>query len=131
MKELNLKEKAIGAGITFPIQVKDGGVYPVVGSDKLITDNLTSLMVHPVGFRLRFEEYGNYFDSFIEEPNTQALNYIIKNHLLNIVNTYEPRINPTGLQSKTAQAQIALRLSYNISNTPLKSYIDVFLDKTS
>lgn len=131
MKELNIKEKAIGAGITFPLNVTDGGVYPITGKESLITNNLRSLMLYPVGSRLRAEEYGNYFHSYIEEPNTQALNYIIKRHLLNLVNSHEPRVLTQRIESYTEKAKVSLRLHYQISDTPLQSYIDLYLEKTS
>ena len=98
--ELNPKQKAIGSGITFPLEVKNGGVYPVLGDIKLIEDNINSLILYPVGFRYRQEEYGTAVESYLEEPNTQALRFYIKNSLIAGIAQYEPRIFFNDLTTK-------------------------------
>ena len=56
--EDNLYEKIVGNGMTYPIVLgtnsdKKTGWYPVLGSTKLITDNLNSLLQYSIGERFR------------------------------------------------------------------------------
>lgn len=125
--ELNPKQKAIGSGITFPLEVKNGGVYPVLGDIKLIEDNINSLLLYPVGFRYRQEEYGTAVESYLEEPNTQALAFLIKAQLTGAIGAYESRIILKSILTKTFEAAMAVRLTYQLSDTPLQAYIDFAL----
>ena len=96
--EDNLYEKIVGNGMTYPIVLgtnsdKKTGWYPVLGSTKLITDNLNSLLQYSIGERFRQEDFGTRLWECIEEPNTQAQAFLINTFLKEAISLYEDRIN--------------------------------------
>ena len=96
--EDNLYEKIVGNGMTYPIVLgtnsdKKTGWYPVIGSTKLITDNLNSLLQYSIGERFRQEDFGTRLLECIEEPNTQAQAFLINTFLKEAISLYEDRIN--------------------------------------
>lgn len=96
--EDNLYEKIVGNGMTYPIVLgtnsdKKTGWYPVLGSTKLITDNLNSLLQYIIGERFRQEDFGTRLWECIEEPNTQAQAFLINTFLKEAISLYEDRIN--------------------------------------
>lgn len=133
METLNIKQRAIGSGVLFPFKVtlKDGktGVYPVLRDMDLIENNLRSLMVHPAGFKFRQEEYGSILESYLEEPNTQALRFLIKANISSIFTTYENRITLNNLEFQQYGTWIISRVHFNLKGTPLQAYTDVALNR--
>lgn len=96
--EDNLYEKIVGNGMTYPIVLgtnadKKTGWYPVLGSTKLITDNLNSLLQYSIGERFRQEDFGTRLWECIEEPNNQAQAFLINTFLKEAISLYEDRIN--------------------------------------
>lgn len=96
--EDNLYEKIVGNGMTYPIVLgtnadKKTGWYPVLGSTKLITDNLNSLLQYSIGERFRQEDFGTRLLECIEEPNNQAQAFLINTFLKEAISLYEDRIN--------------------------------------
>lgn len=96
--EDNLYEKIVGNGMTYPIVLgtnadKKTGWYPVLGSTKLITGNLNSLLQYSIGERFRQEDFGTRLWECIEEPNTQAQAFLINTFLKEAISLYEDRIN--------------------------------------
>ena len=96
--EDNLYEKIVGNGMTYPIVLgtnsdKKTGWYPVLGSTKLITDNINSLLQYSIGERFRQEDFGTRLWECIEEPNTQAQAFLINTFLKEAISLYEDRIN--------------------------------------
>lgn len=133
MEELNIKQKAIGSGILFPLEVtsKEGksGVYPVLGDMNLIENNIQSLIYYPYGFRYRQEEYGTKLESYIEEPNTQALNFLIKAHISSTIGAYESRIILKRITSQQYQDWYLSRIHFQLSGTPLEAYTDMAINR--
>lgn len=131
--ELNIKQKAIGSGVLFPFKVSEGengkGVYPVLGDTNLIENNVHHLVVYPIGFRFRQEDYGTNLKLYLEEPNTQALAFIIKNMLKSLVSAYESRINLYQIESIQYEDWLVQRLHYQLSGTPLQAYTDFALQR--
>lgn len=96
--EDNLYEKIVGNGMTYPIVLgtnsdKKTGWYPVLGSTKLITGNLNSLLQYSIGERFRQEDFGTRLWECIEEPNNQAQAFLINTFLKEAISLYEDRIN--------------------------------------
>lgn len=133
MANLNIKDTVIGSGVRFPFQIstKDGktGVYPVTGDINLIEDNIRSFMVYPKGFRFRHEEYGNILESYLEEPNTQALIFLIKANLRTLISTYEPRVQLTKISTQSYESWLLGRLHYSLVQTPIQAYTDIALNR--
>lgn len=135
MKELTIKQKAIGSGITFPFKITESergkGLYPVLGDINLIENNIHHLILYPIGFRFRQETYGTNLKSYLEEPNTQALAYIIKGILKDTISTYENRIIPYKIETTQYEDWMINRLHYYLRNTPLEAFTDIAMQRTS
>lgn len=133
METLNIKDKAIGSGITFPFNLenKNGkrGLYPSLGDINLIENNVHHLILYLVGFRFRFEEYGTGLKTYLEEPNTQALMFIIKRLLKTTIAAYESRIILTQIESTQYEDWLVNRLNYQLKGTPLEAYTDVAMNR--
>lgn len=133
METKNIKDQAIGSGVLFPFEVTtvDGksGVYPVTGKVDLIENNITSLMVYPRGFKFRQEEFGNILETYLEEPNTQALAFLIKANISSIIRAYEPRVELSKISTQQYESWIKAQIHFNISGTPLPAYTEVFLNR--
>lgn len=133
MEELNIKQKAIGSGILFPLEVtsKDGksGIYPVLGDMNLIENNIQSLIYYPSGFRYRQEEYGTKLESYLEEPNTQALTFLIKAHISSTIGLYESRITLMKISSQQYQSWYMSRIHFQLIGTTLEAYTDMAINR--
>lgn len=150
LQTLTPQELAVGSGVTFPIEItnktrrvwdestrtyKDkqvSGWYPKLGDLDLIINNLQSVMLYPLGFRLRQEDYGNNLEACIEEPNTQALNFFIKDEIRSLLVRYEGRISYKSCKIKNLPNGIAVRIHYTINtDVPLDDYLDMFIPSNS
>ena len=94
-----INNKAIGKGATFPIKLSeliDGTMswQPVSGDIQLLEDSLRSIMLYTLGQMMRKEDFGNNLEDFLEEPNEQALSFLIVQSIKNSINTWEKRIKP-------------------------------------
>lgn len=93
----NYNIEMIGVGALFPIQLSTNdqgktGWYPAQGDITLIENNLRSLVEYLIGQRIRQEEFGTRLWESLEEPNTQALSFMIKEFLKQAIDEYETRI---------------------------------------
>lgn len=132
----NLYTNIIGKGILFPLQVtknKEGkaGVYPVNGSMDLIKENISALMYYMIGFRIRQENFGTRLWECIEEPNTQALEFLIRDFLSYAIATYEDRITVTEIETSRADSKVNILITYRVNNTNTSQYIAITYDLTS
>lgn len=136
MEELNIKQKAIGSGVLFPFTLTEDaqgntGLYPVCGDTELIENNIHHLFLYPVGYRFRQEEYGSNLKTYLEEPNTQALMFIIKKLLKWSLYTYENRINLTHIETVQYEDWLINRLHYRLKETPLEAYTDIAMQRNT
>lgn len=92
MKTNNINEALNDTGMSFPIVLTNGSWKPIKDSLQLIEENLRSLILYTVGSRLRQEEYGTRLWECLEEPNTQALQFLIEQFLKDAISQYEDRI---------------------------------------
>lgn len=118
----NIYETLIGSGALFPIKLNTNeeglvGWYPVNGDPDLINHNLTSLVNYTIGERFRQENFGTRLWECIEEPNTQAMSYMVNNFLKSAISTYEPRITLTSSTVTRKNSIIDIEFTYIINNT--------------
>ena len=150
LQTLTPKELAIGSGVTFPIEITKKtrrvwddtshsyvekelkGWYPKLGDLDLIINNLQSAFLYPLGFRIREEDYGNNLEACIEEPNTQALNFFIKDEIQSLLARYENRISYISTQMKNLPEGMAIRIHYRLNTeVPIEDYLDLFVPSNS
>ena len=116
--------KVIGNGAIYPITLsknKDGsmGWYPVQGDPKLIENNLCSLVNYEIGQRFRQEDFGTRLWECIDEPNSQALEFIVEEFLKMAISQWEDRITFKNSEIAREGSKLYIRFTYviNYNNT--------------
>lgn len=130
---MNYFTNIIGKGILYPFNLQvnskgEMGIYPVDGSPDLIKENISALLYYMVGFRIRQEPFGTRLWECIEEPNTQALSFLIRDFLVSAISTYEDRVTITSVDVSRADCKINILISYRINNTDTSQYIGITYD---
>lgn len=118
----NVYKLVIGSGAMFPIQLNTNesgkkGWYPVVGDPALISQNLIALINYMIGERFRQEEFGTRLWECIEEPNTQAQEFMVDTFLKEAIAKYENRITLHKSSIARVGSQIKVCFSYLINTT--------------
>lgn len=130
---MNYFTNIIGKGILYPFNLQvnskgEMGIYPVDGSPDLIKENISALLYYMVGFRIRQEPFGTRLWECIEEPNTQALSFLIRDFLVSAISMYEDRVTITSVDVSRADCKINILISYRINNTDTSQYIGITYD---
>lgn len=129
----------IGSGAYFPIRIsqaigKDGkpetvqlpdgrivpktGWYRLEGDINLIKQNLTAILTYQIGQRFRQEYFGSRTWECLEEPNTSALNLLIRNFVEEGISTWEPRISALKvLTIKPTKESIRLMIYFRVQDS--------------
>jgi len=111
----------IGSGALYPIQITENssgltGWYPVNGDPKLIENNLLSLITYQIGQRFRQEEFGTRLEECLEEPNTQALSYLVDEFLKSAINEYETRIKYVSSEISRSGSKLNIEFTYKLKS---------------
>ena len=129
----------IGSGAYFPIkleqsvgkdgkpesvQLPDGRVVPKIGwyilrgDVALIKQNLTATLTYQIGQRFRQEDFGSRTWECLEEPNTSALNLMIRNFVKDGIAAWEPRITALKvLALKPTKESIRLLIYFKVQDS--------------
>lgn len=129
----------IGSGAYFPIKLeqsvgKDGkpesvqlpggrvvpkiGWYILRGDVALIKQNLTAILTYQIGQRFRQEDFGSRTWECLEEPNTSALNLMIRNFVKDGIAAWEPRITALKvLALKPTKESIRLLIYFKVQDS--------------
>lgn len=129
----------IGSGAYFPIkleqsvgkdgkpesvQLPDGRVVPKIGwyilrgDVALIKQNLTAILTYQIGQRFRQENFGSRTWECLEEPNTSALNLMIRNFVKDGIAAWEPRITALKvLALKPTKESIRLLIYFKVQDS--------------
>lgn len=129
MEEYNANIAAIGIGTIFPIELKENdqgqtGWYPVYGDSKLIEENIKALLLYEIGQRLRQEDFGTRLIEVLEEPNTSALSFLIREYIMQALNKYESRVRVTKISSTRLNQKLHILLEFQIIELNLDSFIE-------
>ena len=129
MEEYNQNIAAIGIGAIFPIELKENnqgqtGWYPVYGDSKLIEENIKALLLYEIGQRLRQEDFGTKLIEVLEEPNTSALSFLIREYIMQALNKYESRVLITKISSTRLNQKLHILLEFKIIELNLDSFIE-------
>ncbi len=132
----NIYKKLIGKGPLFPIQLTTNeqgkvGWYPVDGDPELIKENITALLYYMIGQRIRQETFGTRLWECIEEPNVQALSFLIKDFLTTALTTWEGRIILQDIQTARAGSKLNILVTYAINGTNSSQFINIEYDLTN
>lgn len=129
MEYYNANIAAIGIGAIFPIELEENdqgqtGWYPVYGDSKLIEENIKALLLYEIGQRLRQEDFGTRLIEVLEEPNTSALSFLIREYIMQALNKYESRVLITKISSTRLNQKLHILLEFKIIELNLDSFIE-------
>lgn len=129
MEYYNANIAAIGIGAIFPIELDENdqgqtGWYPVYGDSKLIEENIKALLIYEIGQRLRQEDFGTRLIEVLEEPNTSALSFLIREYIMQALNKYESRVLITKISSTRLNQKLHILLEFKIIELNLDSFIE-------
>lgn len=129
MEYYNANIAAIGIGAIFPIELEENdqgqtGWYPVCGDSKLIEENIKALLLYEIGQRLRQEDFGTRLIEVLEEPNTSALSFLIREYIMQALNKYESRVLITKISSTRLNQKLHILLEFKIIELNLDSFIE-------
>lgn len=117
----SIYKDTIGTGVIFPIELTQNeygktGWYPITG-EKLIEHNLCSMVSYAIGERFREEDFGTRLWECIDEPNTQALAFVIHQFLKESISKWEPRVTYKSSDFTREGSKIHIRFHYVINST--------------
>lgn len=118
-------EQALGSdGKPESVQLPDGRVVPKIGwyilrgDVALIKQNLTAILTYQIGQRFRQEDFGSRTWECLEEPNTSALNLMIKNFVKDGIAAWDPRITALKvLALKPTKESIRLLIYFKVQDS--------------
>nr|DAL07172.1 MAG TPA: baseplate assembly protein [Caudoviricetes sp.] len=133
MKTDNIRELTIGRGMLFPIQLTQNdngetGWYPVTGDTKLIENNISSILYYQIGQRIRQENFGTRIWECIEEPNTQALKFIVKQFIQDAFEAWEPRLSLKDFSITQSDSKLDIVVQYQIAGIGSSQYLNISYD---
>ena len=133
MESINLD--VIGRGVTYPIILTYGddgktGWRPI-SSDKLIGHNLSSVLNYSIGQRFREEDFGTRLWECLEEPNTQALAFLVDQFLKDCISKWEPRITYKSSTITRDGSKLHILITYVINYTNSSKSATVTYDLNS
>ena len=129
MEEYNQNIEAIGIGAIFPIELKENnqgqtGWYPVYGDSKLIEENIKALLLSEIGQRLRQEDFGTKLIEVLEEPNTSALSFLVREYIMQALAKYESRVVVTKISSTRLNQKLHILLEFRIVELNQDSFLE-------
>lgn len=99
------------------VMVPKVGCYPVVGSTKLIQNNLTSLFIYQLGERFRQENFGSRLWEAIEEPNDQLLHHMMNLFIKSSIATWEPRIKGLDVILERQREKLKITIKFMVDSS--------------
>ena len=129
MEEYNQNIAAIGIGAIFPIELKENnqgqtGWYPFYGDSKLIEENIKALLLYEIGQRLRQEDFGTKLIEVLEEPNTSALSFLVREYIMQALAKYESRVVVTKISSTRLNQKLHIMLEFRIVELNQDSFLE-------
>lgn len=129
MEEYNQNIEAIGIGAIFPIELRENnqgqtGWYPVYGDSKLIEENIKALLLYEIWQRLRQEDFGTKLIEVLEEPNTSALSFLVREYIMQALAKYESRVVVTKISSTRLNQKLHILLEFRIVELNQDSFLE-------
>lgn len=136
MADYNSNIELIGVGALFPIKLSTTdqgkrGWYPAQGDPALIENNLRALVEYMIGQRFRQEEFGTRLWECLEEPNSQALGFMIREFLNQAIGLYESRIEIKKVTTERYYSKLYITMEYALVGLGRQSYMTLTYDSST
>lgn len=112
----------IGSGVIYPINLTPDesgriGWHVIKGDTALIENNLCSIVNYVIGERFREEDFGTRVWECLEEPNTQALAFLVDKFMKDAISRWEPRITYKSSEITRESSKLHIKLHYVVNAT--------------
>ena len=128
-----ISKHPVGIGATYPIYLTEDshgntGWHVSSKGINLIENNLCSLLSYELGQRIRQEEFGTRLWECLEEPNTQALNFLVNTFLKEAITTWEPRIEFQRSEIFRDHHKLYIKFFYKIKSSRVINFASIEYD---
>lgn len=114
----NANIQAIGVGAYFPIELTEvngkQSWKALSGDIRLVNQNLIALFNTQIGEIIRNENFGTRLWECLEEPNTQALSFLIRRFCKDAIESWEPRIKFVDSTINRDGYKLNIQLTYQL-----------------
>lgn len=127
---INILEKSVGSGPLFPIELDNNGGWGIVKGDlSLIENNLISILVFQVGWKLRQEIFGTRVYETLEEPNVPTLRLLVYRFVKDAIASWEPRIVLRENIITFTKTSVDIHIKYEVNTSNLVGELDFSYQK--
>lgn len=125
--------KQLSRGPLYPVYLStnengETGWYVSNDQNMLIQNNITSILSFELGQRIHQEDFGTRLWECLEEPNTQALNFLVNTFIKEALSKWEDRIEYQRSEIIRDHHKLYIKFFYKLrSNNALES-ASVFYD---
>lgn len=125
-----IDKNPLGRGATYPIYLTQDsfgnkGWHISSKGTELIENNLCSILSYEMGQRIRQEDFGTRLWECLEEPNTQALSFLISTFLKEAISKWESRIEYKNSEVHRDHHKLYIKFFYNIKPNNILSSASV------
>lgn len=92
------------------------GWYLMSGKIELINQNLRAIIATQLGQMLRNEYFGTRIWECIEEPNTQAIAFLVRRFLKGAIESWEPRLKFLESTLVKSNEKLYIKMRYQVKN---------------
>ena len=80
--------------------------------------------MYEIGQRLRQEDFGTRLIEVLEEPNTSALSFLVREYIMQALNKFESRVQVIRISSTRLNQKLHILLEFRIIDLNLDSFIE-------
>ena len=115
-----MKNKFIGSGIVFPIELTSDGRPPIISDIRLINQSIMTILNWPYAHRYFNERFGCRVFELLEEPNDDIAKTLLSHFITESLNIWEKRIkiNNNGISIlRFDNIKVEIKLKYMVNAT--------------
>ncbi len=115
------RNKFIGSGIIFPIEIGNNGRPEIISDITLIRSSVKIILAWVLGTRYFNEAFGSRIEELIEEPDDSVSKSLLRHFITESLNKWEKRIVIKGVQLTNAGVgKIDVMIYYSIRNSKIE-----------
>lgn len=119
--EYTIRDRFIGSGYIFPLELQNGKPRLRVGELELIRSSIMMLISWPKNDRFFLGEFGSRIEECIGQPNDDILSTLVYQFISDAINNFERRIELLDIGIiRPNNTSINIRLTYKIRTTNLE-----------
>lgn len=106
------------------------GWYPTTHLLELVGQNLRTLLTVPIGYLIREEKFGTRLQETLEEPNNEALRFLIRKYVTDAIQRHEPRVEVINVVAVREYSKVLVRVTYNLKEQNTEQTLSLAYETT-